>query len=295
MKTTNIKIILGCLSLLLGISNLDATAQSALDLRINEFLVHNDSNYVDDFGEHNPWIEIYNSAYNTVNIGGCYLTNDLNNPTMYWIPKGQTLTKIPQQGYIIFYADGHETRGIQHLNFTLENSSVIALFESNGKNLIDSVTIPKNQKNDITYGRIEDGSIAWDYLLKATPGANNRTEVKISSAEIIGKMDPSGIGMTVIAMSIVFSGLLFLYLFFKYMSRVMLMERKKTKNAEGILEVVKEEDEIPGEVNAAIALALYLYKTQLHDNEAAVLTINKVSRSYSPWSSKIYGLRKSPR
>lgn len=49
------------------------------------------------------------------------------------------------------------------------------------------------------------------------------------------------------------------------------------------------------EVNAAIALALYLYKSQLHDQENAVLTINRVSRVYSPWSSKIYSMRRHPR
>jgi len=41
---------------------------------------------------------------------------------------------------------------------------------------------------------------------------------------------------------------------------------------------------------AAIAAAIYLYGEELHDVENAVLTINKVSRTYSPWSSKIHGL-----
>ena len=52
---------------------------------------------------------------------------------------------------------------------------------------------------------------------------------------------------------------------------------------------------LSGEVNAAIAMALYLYGNQLHDQEDPIITMTKVSRTYSPWSSKIYGLRKSPR
>lgn len=32
----------------------------------------------------------------------------------------------------------------------------------------------------------------------------------------------------------------------------------------------------------------------VHDKESAILTINKVKRAYSPWSSKIYGLREYP-
>ena len=46
-----------------------------------------------------------------------------------------------------------------------------------------------------------------------------------------------------------------------------------------------------GEVNAAIATALYMYFNELHDDESNIITIKKVSKFYSPWSSKIYGLR----
>jgi hypothetical protein len=52
--------------------------------------------------------------------------------------------------------------------------------------------------------------------------------------------------------------------------------------------------EMSGEVNAAIAMTLHLYQSELHDYENTVLTIQKVSRTYSPWSSKIYTLRKTP-
>ena len=55
------------------------------------------------------------------------------------------------------------------------------------------------------------------------------------------------------------------------------------------------ENKISGEVNAAIAMALYLYSSEIHDQENPVITMIRVSRTYSPWSSKIYGLRKLPR
>ena len=53
------------------------SAQNATDLRINEVMVFNDSNVVDDYGNHVGWIEIYNTSYNTVNIGGLFLTDDV--------------------------------------------------------------------------------------------------------------------------------------------------------------------------------------------------------------------------
>jgi Na+-transporting methylmalonyl-CoA/oxaloacetate decarboxylase gamma subunit len=44
------------------------------------------------------------------------------------------------------------------------------------------------------------------------------------------------------------------------------------------------------EVMAAIAMALFLYSKELHDDETLKLTIKRSAKTYSPWSSKIYGL-----
>jgi len=51
----------------------------------------------------------------------------------------------------------------------------------------------------------------------------------------------------------------------------------------------------PEEIFAAIAMALHLHESELHDAENTILTINRVAKLYSPWSSKIYGLRRCPR
>jgi hypothetical protein len=72
--------------------------------------------------------------------------------------------------------------------------------------------------------------------------------------------------------------------------------RKRFLIRKGRYEEAKNLQEISsGEVNAAIALALYYYKTKLHDIESSKLTIQRVAKTYSPWSSKIYGLRKEPK
>jgi hypothetical protein len=74
-----------------------------------------------------------------------------------------------------------------------------------------------------------------------------------------------------------------------------------TKDARKAIELAKvtshgkEKQALSGEVNAAIVMALYLYGSELHDQEDPVITMTKVSRTYSPWSSKIYGLRRSPK
>jgi Na+-transporting methylmalonyl-CoA/oxaloacetate decarboxylase gamma subunit len=272
-------------------------AQNATDLRLNEILVYNDSSAVDDFGMRTPWIEIFNSAYNTVNIGGCFLTDDLDNPTKYWIPTGITSTKIPGRNYIVFWADNHPTRGVFHLNFTLSEGKTIALFDANGKTLIDKIEIPVGQKPDITYGRKITDSEEWVYLDKSTPGANNDYTRKKSSGEKFVEFDPYGIGMTVIAMMVVFSALAILFIIYKNLGRFFINRgaaAKKSVTSEIKTAGAQPHVAMSGEVNAAIALTLHLYQSELHDYENTVLTIQKVSRTYSPWSSKIYTLRKTP-
>ncbi len=288
----------GIVILLLVVAETDsAKAQNATDLRINEILLLNDSNYVDDFGKHNSWIEIFNSAYSPINIGGCFLTNDLDNPTKYWIPQGDPATIIPPRGYIVFFADEKPTRGIFHLNFNLENTETIALFDANGKTKIDELKITLPQKVDVTFGRVTDGGEIWDFMKHSTPRANNDSSSKASSGEKFVAIDPYGIGMTTIAMLVVFSALAILYMIYKNIGRFFINKASVAKKDQTLTITGKhvKGEEMSGEVNAAIAMALYLYQSELHDEENTVLTIKKVSRNYSPWSSKIYTLRKSPR
>jgi len=64
--------------------------------------------------------------------------------------------------------------------------------------------------------------------------------------------------------------------------------RKKAKTSGGSL---TGEEALAGEVNAAIAMALYSYFGELHDRESGIVTIKRVNKPYSPWSSKLYNMR----
>lgn len=284
----------GGLSLLFCAGFLESKGQGAMVLRINELLVVNDSNYVDDFGQHNPWVEIFNADYNSVNIGGMFLTDDLNNPKKYWIPTGDPITYIPPRGYLVFFADNHPTRGILHLNFTLSGSKTIALFSANGEALIDSITLSREQQSDVSYGRLADGGNEWGFLEKTTPNANNDPTPKVTAGEEFVKMDPSGLGLTFIAMSVVFFSLALLYVVYKNMGRYFTRKARKKLQPSDTAQTKDEDEGISGELNAAIVMALHLYQSELHDIENTVLTIRKTSRNYSPWSSKIYTIRKYP-
>lgn len=283
-------------------------AQSATSLRINEILVANDQNYQDDYGLHNAWIEVFNTSFASVNIEGCYLTNDKNNPTKYPIPKGDVLTVIKPRQHALFWADGMPRRGTFHVNFTLDpnKENYIALYDSNGKTLIDEVTIPAGIPVDHSYARKEDGSATW--VIKGgeeahsyvTPSTNNMTLEKNEKIENFKKHDADGFGMAIIAMSVVFCGLLLLFISFKIVGNISIkLGERNAMKATGITDKAEAKEKNlgshTGEEAAAIAMALHEYMNDAHDVEDMILTINKVKRTYSPWSSKIYTLRQTPK
>jgi hypothetical protein len=59
---------------------------------------------------------------------------------------------------------------------------------------------------------------------------------------------------------------------------------------------VAQENEPVNDEMAAAFLAIHLYMNEgLHDEESNVLTIQRIQRRYSPWSSKIYSTNNYPR
>ena len=115
------------------------------------------------------------------------------------------------------------------------------------------------------------------------------------NSDLFMKIDPFGIGMTVIGYSVVFIALLLLYIIFYNLSKVLTLNIRRILRKEGKSEEANKVEEISGEINDAIAYAIYLYYNELHDKENPIITINRVSKAYTPWSSKIYGLRQNPR
>ena len=100
-------------------------------------------------------------------------------------------------------------------------------------------------------------------------------------------------GLVIIA--IIAALAIFAIIFFYINHKKKKNEPEEIQTNESQIVTIKEVDkEIEGEVHAAIALALHLHNREVHDFENLILTINRVSRNYSPWSSKIYSLRQWP-
>ncbi|MDR1646355.1 MAG: OadG family protein [Tannerellaceae bacterium] len=274
-----------------------AQAQRVTSMRINEVLVINEDNFVDDYGKRNGWVELYNTSAGTVNVGGCFLTDDRNNPKKYPIPKGDVLTRISPRQHVLFWVDGIASHGTFHVNFTFDpdKENYVAFYDSDGKTLVDELVIPAGQKADISYGRKKDGENEWVYFTKVTPSTNNLTLDTNEKIDNFKLNDSRGIGMTITAMSVVFLGLFVLYYIFKQVARLAIAAGKARAQKAGVAGMHEGSSDISGEVLAAISTALYELNEDVHDIERTVLTIQKVKRNYSPWSSKIYSLRENPR
>ncbi len=107
----------------------------------------------------------------------------------------------------------------------------------------------------------------------------------------------SNIMVAILGYLIVFIALVMLYTVFYNMPRVIRgfsrigQKRRDRKVREE--ENLQSSQSISGEVNAAIAMAIYMHFNEYHDDESNIVTIKRVSKTYSPWSSKIYNVRNS--
>lgn len=115
------------------------------------------------------------------------------------------------------------------------------------------------------------------------------------SVDEFARLDPLGVGMVLVAMIVVFTVLISLLLFFKFTAKLHTSGIKSLRRKRKPIESHNIEDENPsGETLAAISLALYLYEKELQGVENATITIKNISKRYSPWSSKLHGLRSWP-
>jgi len=152
--------------------NTDALPQ----LYINEFMAANASCCPDNDGgtaEYDDWIEIYNAGDTPVDIGGMYLSDNVNDPFGDKIPKSNpSKTTIPAKGFLVLWADGNQAQGILHLNFSLSASGEdVGLFYIDGR-AIDTYTFG-SQTDNTSYGRTTNGGVSWKSFASPTQGTSN--------------------------------------------------------------------------------------------------------------------------
>ena len=249
------------LLLVLGVCSSCGEKKSNNKLVLNEVLITNEGNYQDDYGLHSAWIEIFNRSYGSADLAGCYLKfKNGRDSASYFIPKGDILTLVKPRQHALFWADGEARRGTFHTNFTLnpDDTNWIGLYDS-GRNLLDSIVIPAGalQANQ-SYARISDAAEKWEVKdgsaeKYVTPSTNNKTIDSNAKMEKFEEHDSDGIGMSISAMSVVFCGLILLFIAFKIVGRVSVsLSKRNAMKAKGITDKQEAKEkklgEAPGEI-----------------------------------------------
>ena len=295
------------LSGLLLVSASAVMAQGAKNIRLNEVVTNNTASIQDEFGQREAWIELENTSFTTYNIRGMYLTTDRSvlNPQMSVperikrmciIPNGEPRTQIGGRQHIVFFSNSNPAKGKLHLALKVPMSEPvwIGFYNGNAEELIDSVTVPALAA-DQSYARHGN---QWSVKSadNVTPGIENFIKTDETKDAKLKREDPHGIGITLLAMGIVFFCLALLFLFFWIFGLIMnhLDTAKKVVNAQPIKPITKtvevthdlahatgnilqdglEKKGIDKEVYiAVISMALKQYQDDVHDVESGIITI----------------------
>ena len=281
--------------------------QGAKNIRINEILTNNTASIVDEFGNREAWIELENTSFTTYNIRGMYFTTDRSvlDPQMSVperikrmsvIPSGDSRTQIGGRQHLVFFCNSNPAQGKLHLSLPVPMSEPvwIGFYNGNAEELIDSVTVPALAA-DQSYARHGN---AWSVKSaeNVTPGIENFIKTDETKDAKLKREDPHGIGITLLAMGIVFFCLAVLFLFFWIFGLIMrhIDTAKKVADVQPIKAVTKtvevthdiahttgnllqdglEKKGIDKEVYiAVISMALKQYQDDVHDVESGVITI----------------------
>lgn len=275
-------------------------AQMENSIKLNEVVTQNRSGLQDEYGQRGAWIEIANISYSTYDIRGMFVTTDrsvldksLSAPErmqrMSIIPSDDNRTRLTARQHIVFYLNSTPAHGALHLSVpvTSDKPTWIALYNGNGVNLVDSVTVPVLAA-DCSFARIDDGEDVWE-VKKAdavTPWIANNVEQSESKVAKVKRTDPYGIGITVLSMGIVFFCLTLLYIFFalfgKFMRR---QEEKKLSVQPQPATVTTSSADIDRETYmAVIAMALKQYQDDVHDVESGIITIKP---KHTEWNTEL--------
>lgn len=143
-------------------------AMPIVDLRINEVVSQNEGVWVDEAGETDDYIELYNAAPRTIELSD-YLIFDSSGGHV--LPK---LSLSPKQ-MVLLWADDNVEQGALHLPFKIASSGErlrLVRHRVKGDTVVDDVQVPALGEHH-AYARMPDGTGAFADCGWATPTREN--------------------------------------------------------------------------------------------------------------------------
>jgi len=151
---------------------------------INEIMSSNIATVYDEAGDTPDWIELYNTGTVAADLEGYFLSDDSLNVKKWRF--GNAV--IGPEGYLLVFASDKDTNmAYWHTNFKLSAAGETLILSDSTGAIQDRVEFPAGI-SDISYGRVDDGSLPWRFQ-EPSPGSGNTGE------EILGFADPVSIGI----------------------------------------------------------------------------------------------------
>ncbi len=143
---------------------------------ISEFLANpNAEALVDEDGEREDWVEIFNPESEPLDLEGYFLTDDLTLEERWEIPAGVTLEG---NGYLVIFASGKDranAAGTLHTNFKLNsNEDHLILIAPDGETILSSYSwdAQTRQLDGVSFGKVADLN-EDQFFQNPSPGAVN--------------------------------------------------------------------------------------------------------------------------
>ena len=138
---------------------------------INEFMADNETGELDEAGENEDWLELYNNTNSPISLFGLYLSDDNTNRNKWAFPAN---VSIPAKGFLIVWLDNDDLQGSFHANFKLSAGGE-TLFLSDGASLVlDEITFGQ-QLPDVTFGRYPNGTGGFTFMPPTFNAINSLT------------------------------------------------------------------------------------------------------------------------
>ena len=139
------------------------------EILISEVMSSNTTTIMDQNGEFEDWIEIYNPQENAVFLSGMYLTDKISNLRKWQFPQN---VRIRSKQSILIWCDEDQEQGNDHTNFKLSSGGeFLAIVDNDGVTIVDSVSFPALEEDQV-YARENDNG-NWRITNSSTPGISN--------------------------------------------------------------------------------------------------------------------------
>ena len=136
-------------------------------LVINEVMANNVTTIMDETGDYDDWIELYNNSNTPISTNGLLFSDNPLNLDKWDLPN----IVVYPNSYFIIWADEDGNTGDNHANFKLSNLGEQLILSNSDSSIVDAEFIyPQN--DDIAYGRFPNG-IGSFTMLTPTFNANN--------------------------------------------------------------------------------------------------------------------------